>query len=278
MFTNILKIAPVAPAEKNCSQELQNHQSLGACTGECCTGTSPTNASPTGASAQGQTWLHSNATNEAGCQDCSDYISHLLAPSVTLPRLHQDFTQPSASKAAVSELSEAFLPSSHPGSFLDWASHWISRWWNGSARKTNAHLRSEPIAAKTEGKLKGTTHWMIAPAQPARAQINQRGLGLLRQFEPMPSYSEQTLREIEEAVLRQVKVPLTSNQFSALVSLTYSLGEANLRRSTLLKYLNAGCYQAAAQEFDRWVYVGPNRLPALVARRAAERKLFLQTH
>lgn len=108
------------------------------------------------------------------------------------------------------------------------------------------------------------------------AQINPRGLGILRQFEQIPFYADRNLRETEQVVLRQVQVPLTSNQFSALVSFTYGLGEANLKRSKLLHYLNAGYYRAAANEFERWVYVGPHRLPRLVARRSAEKELFLQ--
>lgn len=108
-------------------------------------------------------------------------------------------------------------------------------------------------------------------------QINQRGLGILQQFEPLSAHAEQNLRETEQVVLRQVQVPLTANQFSALVSFAYGLGEANLKRSKLLHYLNAGYYRAAANEFERWVYVGPHRLPRLVARRNAERELFLQS-
>jgi hypothetical protein len=107
-------------------------------------------------------------------------------------------------------------------------------------------------------------------------RINAQGLGLLRQFENLHSYCEQGVREIERAVLRQVKVPLTSNQFSALVSLTYDLGEASLKRSMLLQYLNAGCYQEAASEFERWIYVGSKSSASLRARRRAEKRLFLK--
>lgn len=108
-------------------------------------------------------------------------------------------------------------------------------------------------------------------------RINPEGLAILRQFEPIPSYAEQSIREIEQAVARLVRVPLTSNQFSALVSLTYNLGEANLRRSQLLHHLNTCNYQAAAHEFDSWVYVGDTRQPELVTRRIAEKTLFLKS-
>jgi hypothetical protein len=268
MFTNTSRIIPAAPAEKTGSQELQNYQSLRS-RGD----TSRTDTSRTGTSAQARTGPHSNSANETDWQDSSDYILQLLTPSVKSPGLHQDFTQPNRCKAAISKPSKPSLSPAYSGSLLDWASNWIGRWWGALVSETNIN---SPENITTGNRI--NANGAISSAQCARTQINQHGLGLLRQFEPLPSYSEQTLREIEDAVRRQVKVPLTSNQFSALVSLTYSLGEANLRRSTLLKYLNAGHYLAAASEFERWVYVGPNRLPELVARRAAERKLFVQNH
>jgi len=47
------------------------------------------------------------------------------------------------------------------------------------------------------------------------------------------------LVRFESAVSKRVKVPLTDNQFAALVSWTYNLGEGNLASSPLLKYINA---------------------------------------
>lgn len=76
------------------------------------------------------------------------------------------------------------------------------------------------------------------------------------------------------AVSRNVKVPLNPNQFGALVSFTYNLGEGNLQKSTLLKKLNKGDYKGAAAEFPKWVKGGGKTLPGLVTRRKAERKLF----
>ena len=78
----------------------------------------------------------------------------------------------------------------------------------------------------------------------------------------------------ERAVLDAVKVPLTQGQFDALVSLAYNIGSGALRSSTLLRVLNAGDYEGAADQFLRWNRGGGRVLPGLTRRREAERKLF----
>ena len=74
-------------------------------------------------------------------------------------------------------------------------------------------------------------------------------------------------------VLNHIKVPLNENHFSALASLTFNMGTGPLI-GTLGTKLNAGDYDGAAAEFDRWVYAKGRKLPGLVARRATERALF----
>ena len=71
-----------------------------------------------------------------------------------------------------------------------------------------------------------------------------------------------------------VKVQLTEAQEGALVSFVFNLGIGKLQGSTLLKKLNQGDYKGAAGEFDKWVFAAGKKLNGLVARRAAERKLF----
>ena len=96
---------------------------------------------------------------------------------------------------------------------------------------------------------------------------------------------QRTLQECEEllkedvtyagrAIARCTKVDLTQEQYDALVSATFNIGGAAYCSSTLVRKLNAGdCFGAAAQ-FDRWIYAKGRKLPGLVKRRAAERKLF----
>lgn len=71
-----------------------------------------------------------------------------------------------------------------------------------------------------------------------------------------------------------VKVPLTQNQYDALVSLVYNIGYGNFKKSTLLRLLNLGRYEAAKNEFHKWRMGGGKVLPGLVKRRAAEAELF----
>jgi lysozyme len=84
------------------------------------------------------------------------------------------------------------------------------------------------------------------------------------------------LQRFESAVNSLVDVPLSQEQFDALVSFAYNVGENALAKSTLLKKLNAGDYRGAAVEFERWNKVGKKPNKGLTRRRAAEKALFLE--
>ncbi len=81
----------------------------------------------------------------------------------------------------------------------------------------------------------------------------------------------------ERGVESAVKVPLTQGQFDALVSFSFNLGVGALRKSTLLKKLNAGDYVGAAAEFARWNRAGGSVLKGLTFRRAREAAMFRGT-
>lgn len=83
---------------------------------------------------------------------------------------------------------------------------------------------------------------------------------------------QQDVKHAEGAVKRLVSVPLTQEQFDALVSFVFNVGETSFARSTLLKKVNAfDCY-GAGKEFSRWTHAGGRELPGLVVRRTSERK------
>jgi lysozyme len=72
-----------------------------------------------------------------------------------------------------------------------------------------------------------------------------------------------------------VKVPLTQGQFDALVDFVYNLGQERFARSTLLRALNGGRYQAAGEQLVRWDLVNGEENLGLRARRLAELALWV---
>ncbi|WP_312056800.1 lysozyme [Acinetobacter courvalinii] len=90
------------------------------------------------------------------------------------------------------------------------------------------------------------------------------------------AYFAHDLKRFEKAVNQSVKVSINQNQFDALVSLTYNIGEQAFKDSTLLAKLNKGDYLGAADQFPRWNKGGGKVLKGLVRRRADERALFLK--
>lgn len=90
------------------------------------------------------------------------------------------------------------------------------------------------------------------------------------------AYMAHDLKKFELAVSNVVTVPLSQNQFDALVSLAYNIGTNAFKNSTLVKKLNAGDIRGAANQFDVWVKAGGKRMQGLVNRRAKEKALFLR--
>lgn len=88
-------------------------------------------------------------------------------------------------------------------------------------------------------------------------------------------YMRHDLIEFEHTVNSSVKVPLNQNQFDALVSLAYNIGSNAFKSSTLVKKLNTGDYQGAADQFNAWINAGGKRMQGLVNRRDREKLLFL---
>ena len=82
------------------------------------------------------------------------------------------------------------------------------------------------------------------------------------------------LLRFEEGVHRYVTVPLTQNQFDALVCFTYNLGCSALKRSTLRRLLNLGDYAGVPEQLNRWNKASGHVLWGLVLRRKAEGELF----
>jgi lysozyme len=78
------------------------------------------------------------------------------------------------------------------------------------------------------------------------------------------------LKWCSEAVEGAVKVPLQQAQFDALYSLCFNIGGTAFKNSTVVRKLNAGDYQGAADAILMW-----NKPAVLEKRRKRERDLFL---
>ena len=104
-----------------------------------------------------------------------------------------------------------------------------------------------------------------AGVKPGDYVSRERGEEMLRE----------DLRYYEDAVNDLITVPLSQNEFDALVSFTYNLGAGALGESTLRKRLNAGEPKCPVfqQELPKWVKAGNETLPGLVRRREAEVEL-----
>jgi lysozyme len=80
--------------------------------------------------------------------------------------------------------------------------------------------------------------------------------------------------KFEPAVKRSIKVPLTQNEFDALIVFTYNVGQGNMSKSTLVSLINQKKYIEAANEFLKWANSKGVPVPGLLRRRRNEKYLF----
>ena len=90
------------------------------------------------------------------------------------------------------------------------------------------------------------------------------------------SFLQDDVKVCQTAIGQLVHIPITQNEFSALVSLCFTTGAYSLRKATVIARLNSGDRAGAANGFLLWVKAGGKPLPHLVVRRKAERDLFLR--
>lgn len=97
--------------------------------------------------------------------------------------------------------------------------------------------------------------------------------------EQSEAFLAEDIKTFEESVNQIVKVPLTQNEFDAVVSLCYNIGRGALASSRSLRLLNAGNkarFADAILSFNKARVKGQLRVvQGLVNRREAERKVFL---
>jgi lysozyme len=82
---------------------------------------------------------------------------------------------------------------------------------------------------------------------------------------------EMFARGVRQRLTRKV----SDTQFSALVSFAYNVGLGALAKSSVLRAVNAGDFEAVPRRLALWTKAGGRTLPGLVRRRAAEAALFV---
>jgi len=85
---------------------------------------------------------------------------------------------------------------------------------------------------------------------------------------------DEEMGEYETYVNTAVTVPLSQNQFDALVSWVFNLGNGNLNASTMLKVINSGDHAGVPAQIKRWNKAGGKVLDGLIRRREAEALLY----
>jgi lysozyme len=132
--------------------------------------------------------------------------------------------------------------------------------------------RSEGL--RLEAYLDGADTWTIGWGT---TQINGKPVtkGMKITKDLAIEYFNRDIANFEAVIKKNVQVPLTNNQYDALVSFVFNVGAGAFKKSTLLIKLNQGDYEGAANEFNRWVYSNGKILNGLIERREKEKQLFL---
>ena len=122
------------------------------------------------------------------------------------------------------------------------------------------HVYPDPVGLKTIGY-----GHLVKPGEDFSAGLTQAAVDDL--------FATDLLR-FERCIVANISWPaLTQNQFDALVSLAYNIGEHAFSTSSVKRYLNAGNPAFAADAFLMWKNAGGK--PILLGRRQRERTLFL---
>ena len=87
--------------------------------------------------------------------------------------------------------------------------------------------------------------------------------------------AKNVVKSFEARVNKSILLPMTQNQFDAMVLLCYNIGKSSFARSSVVRHFNLGNIQKAADSFLLWNKAGGKVVQGLVNRRKIERELFL---
>lgn len=83
------------------------------------------------------------------------------------------------------------------------------------------------------------------------------------------------VKEAQTLLAHYINVPVSEGEFVALVSLAFNVGVGALMKSKLLRKLNSGDREGAAEEFLDFDLANGKRIAGLTRRRKEEHDLFL---
>ena len=129
------------------------------------------------------------------------------------------------------------------------------------------NLYNDPANHATIGVGHLVHHGPINGSEPEEFKV---GISKERAMEILRS----DVTTAENTVNKLVKVPLNQNQFDALVSFVFNIGETQFASSTLLSKLNQRDYNSVPSQLNRWVHGSGKKLPGLINRRRDEGDLF----
>ena len=130
----------------------------------------------------------------------------------------------------------------------------------------------ELFSSKAYWDVKG---WSIGYGHFMGANKLEDNISLARAIELMKN----DLNWVEKAIKNRVHVTLNQNQYDALVSFVYNVGDANFASSSLLTKINASDFVGASHVFSLYNKIRKNGQlvvsQSLVTRREKERALFV---
>lgn len=141
--------------------------------------------------------------------------------------------------------------------------------------KATLDLIKEFEGCELEAYLCPAGVWTIGYGTTARAGVGIKPeAGMVITEAEAEWYLEQAVAKFAAGVEAVITAPVDENEFGAMVSLAYNIGLTGFRKSSALRWLNAGDKAKAAAAIKLWNKAGGKVLAGLVRRREAEVALF----
>jgi lysozyme len=118
--------------------------------------------------------------------------------------------------------------------------------------------------------------WTIGYGHTSRAGAPEVTKGMTIDLGEAARILSRDLEKFCGFVEHAVKVELTPNQYSALVSFCFNVGPEQFKKSSVLKVVNAKQFDLVPARLALWNKADGKVMPGLVRRRADEGKLFMK--